>query len=306
MGMSDLYSFKVNHFIKEKKDYRTKGNIIKASIIIVTYNNTERLINSIESLTKQTVNNFEIIVIDNNEKVNINSIVKNYPIHYIKLNKNYGISLGRNIGIKYAKGDIVIFLDDDATPAKNFVEEHIRAYQLLDIYGLRGKALPINQSNHYNHLCGHYDLGEKILPWYVNLEGNSSFKKDILLSIGGFNTALKGAGGHEGIELTYRIIKKYHDKSKLIYYPKVMIYHDCTDNLLSYTKKLIRHGKNQKMIESQFPDIFNLIEEYHLDKNTTINDSHRVVLKLRIIHKLARMIVKIHAIIFSMRRMKER
>lgn len=285
---------------KEKKE-NIKTEEIKASVVIVTYNNIELLLKNLDSLKNQTIKNFEIILIDNNNKIDLYPLLNDYQVIYKKLYKNYGPCLGRNIGIKYAKGDIVIFLDDDAIPANDFVEQHIKAYRLSDIYGLRGKSLPRKSGNIYNYFAGHYDLGEKIIPWYINLEGNSSFKKEILINIGGFNMEINGAGGHEGIELSYRILKKYNDKNKLVYYPEAIIYHDYSDNFIAYINKIIRHNKNKSKLENISQDIFNLIKEYCLNRNGIQRNSIDFITKLRLmlIKKSAGVIIKIHSNVFK-------
>ncbi|MHA1342118.1 MAG: glycosyltransferase family 2 protein [Promethearchaeota archaeon] len=267
------------HFINYLDKLELKGKIIEitdnnkekkiahpeASVIIVTYNtNQELLSQNLESLKKQFNHNFEIIIVDNSDKRDIKSIALRYTLKYIKLNKNYGLSLARNIGTKYARGDIVIFLDDDAIPADDFIEQHIKAYQINDIIGLRGKAIPINNKNIYNHFSYHYDYGNKTIPCYINLEGNSSFKREELIKIGGLNPKLEGAGGFEGLELSYRIISKFKDLNKLIYYPDAIIYHEYSSNLIKFIRKRLRHIKYSKYLMDNYEDIFKFTENYQL------------------------------------------
>ena len=255
----------------------------EASVIIVTYNTNKKLLSqNLGSLDMQTNKDFEIIIVDNSDKADVKQIISSYRLKYIKLNKNYGLSLARNIGIKFAKGDIVIFLDDDAIPAKNFVKEHIRAHKECNILGLRGKSLP-RTSTIYNYLASHYDYGDQIIPCFINLEGNSSFKKDVIIEVGGFNPELQGAGGYEGLELTYRIVSKYKDKSKLIYYPNAVIYHDYSHNFIKYLKKALRHAKYKDIIEGQFKDIFKLFREYKLSSENSKKDVPSLSLRVKII-----------------------
>ena len=161
----------------------------------------------------------------------------------------------------------------------------------------RGNSLPRKLRNIYNFFAGNYDLGEKIIPWYINLEGNSSFKKEILVNIGGFNMGINGSGGHEGIELSYRILKKYNDKNKLLYYPEAIIYHDYSDNFITYINKIIRHNKNNSQLENTSQDIFNLTKEYCLNRNGIQRNSIDFITKLRLmlIKKSAGVIIKIHS-----------
>lgn len=268
--------------IAEVRSNHICGISPNASVVMVTYNNKESLLETLEALKNQTVQNFEILVIDNNDRLKITELAVKYDIKYIKLKKNYGLTVGRNVGIKYSKGEIVIFLDDDAIPANNFVEEHINAHEMYNIFGLRGKSLPKTKSI-YNHLTSHYDLGEQVIHHHINLEGNSSFKRDFLIEMGGFNPELQDAGGYEGLELTYRAIAKYKDKNKFIYNPKAIIHHDFSPTFAKYIRKHLRHAKHKRILKSKFPDIFLFSQEYisHAKiKNTSLNFFEQLLLNL--------------------------
>lgn len=255
-----------NDKVVEIIEFNENNVLPEATVIIVTYNTDKKLLSqNLDSLKKQLNNKFEIIIIDNSDKTDIKSIVSSYSLKYIKLNKNYGLCVARNIGIKFAIGNIVIFLDDDAIPTQNFVKEHIRAHKECNIIGLRGKALPRTKNNIYNYFAYHYNYGDKSIPCYINLEGNSSFEKKELLEIGGFNPKLKGAGGYEGLELTYRIINKYKNKNLLIYYPQAVIYHDYSNTLKKFLIKRLRHRKHSKLIKGEYNKIFKLKESYSLN-----------------------------------------
>lgn len=88
------------------------------SIIIITYNRKEEVIFTLKSLEEQCYSgNLEIIVVDQNSTDGTEkevSNIKNNKIKYIKLDKNFGVAGGRNIGVKHATFENMIFLDDDA------------------------------------------------------------------------------------------------------------------------------------------------------------------------------------------------
>lgn len=285
--------------VTEVIDYGSSKALPEASIVIVTYNTGKKLLaQNLDSLSKQKKKDFEILIVDNSDKTDIKPIVSKYILKYIKLKKNYGLSLARNVGTKFARGAIVIFLDDDAIPAHNFVEKHIRAYKEYDIFGLRGKSLPRTPSI-YNYLASHYDLGDQTMPCPINLEGNSSFKRDVLIEMGGFNPELQKAGGHEGTELTYRIVKKYNDKSKLVYYPNAVIYHDFSDTFVKYIKKQLRHAKYSDMLKCLFPDIFDFAGSYNFGSKKMMNKSLNLIIriKLKVIQELVSLILKVRKLV---------
>ncbi|MHA1755358.1 MAG: glycosyltransferase family 2 protein, partial [Promethearchaeota archaeon] len=183
-------------------------------------------------------------------------------------------------------------------PANDFIEEHTRAYKEHNIFGLRGKAIPITHS-FYNYLAGLYDLGDEVISCPICLEGNSSFKREVLIEIGGFNPELQGAGGHEGLELSYRFFVKYKDKSKLVYYPKAIIYHDGANNFYKYIKKTLRSTRHSELISARFPRIWEFYGEYDLKpkKITVPNFIDRI--KLKILLKFTAVILRSRRIIIK-------
>lgn len=85
------------------------------SIIIPAYNAEPFIKKSIDSVLSQTVDDFEILVVDDGSTDNTSTVVKNISdlrIRYI-YQPNGGVSAARNTGIKNAKGDYVCFLDAD-------------------------------------------------------------------------------------------------------------------------------------------------------------------------------------------------
>lgn len=86
------------------------------SLIIITMNRCDELRKTLSDL-KQQDTNFELIVVDNGSIDGSPKIVREYwpRAVVIELITNKGVSGGRNEGIKAATGDILVFLDDDAS-----------------------------------------------------------------------------------------------------------------------------------------------------------------------------------------------
>lgn len=241
-----------------------------ASVIIVTHDpKIDVLEKNIDKLKSNTHNFYEILIIENNEKSRLENLASKPDLNYIKLKRNYGITAARNIGIHYAKGEILIFLDDDAIPGKSFVDEHMRAHQQHNIFALRGKCLPQTKSV-YNYFATHYDLGDNIIQSFIDLEGNSSFKKEILIQVAGFNTKLRGGAGHEGLEISRRIMNITKNQDSIIYYPNAVIYHNYSKSLSHYIKKQIRHRNYGKYIYEEFPDFREFYQSYTRIRKTNV------------------------------------
>ena len=89
------------------------------SIIVPVYNSGAYLEDCLNSLVLQDVLDFEVIIVDDNSSDNSLDIIKKYCnllpdiFKYIHLEENKGVSVARNIGLKYASGEYIGFVDSD-------------------------------------------------------------------------------------------------------------------------------------------------------------------------------------------------
>lgn len=99
---------------------------LKYSIIIPTHNGEKTLTNAINSILIQKYKDYEIIVIndgsDNSVTQIINNIIENKRIKLIQLTERKKAGGARNLGIDIAKGEYIIFLDDDDILEENALE----------------------------------------------------------------------------------------------------------------------------------------------------------------------------------------
>lgn len=88
----------------------------KVSVIIPTYNRPAMLKRAIDSVLKQTFQDFEIVVIDDGVRERARDVVESFHddrIRYISHEQERGAPAARNTGIKKSTGNLVAFLDDD-------------------------------------------------------------------------------------------------------------------------------------------------------------------------------------------------
>ena len=90
----------------------------KVSVIVPVYNVEEYIDKSLNTLVNQTLEDIEIIVVNDGATDNSKNIImdykEKYPNKIVYLEKaNGGLSDARNYGMPYAKGDYIAFLDSD-------------------------------------------------------------------------------------------------------------------------------------------------------------------------------------------------
>ena len=102
-----------------RKKLRKTFSRIMISIIIPTYNEEDVILDCLESLKRQSLKDFEIIVVDDGSTDSTVNKLKEVTI----LHQNHlGAGAARNLGAKNAKGDILVFVDCDMTFDKNFLK----------------------------------------------------------------------------------------------------------------------------------------------------------------------------------------
>ena len=112
----------------------------KISVIVPTYNAEDYLINAVNSVINQTFGfeNIELILVDDNSNDGTKDIIKELSemyenINVIFLEENSGSpSKPRNIGIKKAKSEYIMFLDNDDTYCPDFCQ---KMYETIEQYG---------------------------------------------------------------------------------------------------------------------------------------------------------------------------
>lgn len=94
------------------------------SVVILNYNGRSFLKECLDTISLQSVDNYEIILADNCSSDDSVQFTKmHYPeVKIIELDKNYGYAQGNNLGVKSAKGRYVILLNNDTKTAPDFIE----------------------------------------------------------------------------------------------------------------------------------------------------------------------------------------
>lgn len=105
--------------------------MIKISIVVPTYNSANTILRSLDSVFKQTYQNFEVIICDDNSTDEINKIldqIKDDRVKIIYLDNNQGSAVTRNTAMKIAQGEFIAFLDSDDEWYPNKLELQISLF----------------------------------------------------------------------------------------------------------------------------------------------------------------------------------
>ncbi len=179
---------------------------IEASVIIPNWNGKHLLRVCLLSLRKQTLKNFEIILVDNGSvDGSVSYIKKYYPeVKVIGLDKNYGFAKAVNVGIKAAQGEYLALINNDTEVDKNCLHYLVKAAddhpevgfvaaKMLNFY----QRDMIDSAGDFIDVVGHADnigRGQKDgpqfnKPGYVFLVtgGGGLFKRAVFKKVGYFD-----------------------------------------------------------------------------------------------------------------------
>ena len=140
---------------------------MKFSLIMCTVGRTNTLYSAISSIINQTYKSFELIIVDQNSNDVLKPILEKfsgyYNIKHIRSNIK-GLSANRNIGIKYAQGEIIAFPDDDCLYLPNTLDSIKQIFDknsgldvvTINIKGINSEMFFIN--DHSNFRLNRYNF----------------------------------------------------------------------------------------------------------------------------------------------------
>ena len=105
-----------------------------ASVVILSYQNSEETLECLSSLEMQSYPNLEVVVIDNGsdpehvQALGAYASQSTLDLQLIPLSKNRGATGGRNEGVRQAKGDYVAFLDSDTVAHRDWLSELVEPF----------------------------------------------------------------------------------------------------------------------------------------------------------------------------------
>lgn len=199
--------------------------MINLSIVIPTIGRKQDLLNTIRDLTNQNLDkdNWECLIITQSE-IDIESIREIVLKNKIHLKVFYleqpNASLARNIGLIEAKGEIVLFLDDDLIiENRSFLNNHLRHYLNNDNCGVVGQVTDITKKVRNDRHKWSYKkrVGWLYFPNNYNNEalvlnggaGNLSVNKKMAIKTGGMDINYEKGAHREESDFCLRLTKKY-------------------------------------------------------------------------------------------------
>ena len=241
------------------------------TLIICTYNREKYIGPLLDSIAKNDypTSDYEIVMVDNNCIDNTRGVCEQFAAEHPEITLRYvveteqGLSAARNKGIKEAKGDIIIYVDDDALVDADYIRiyaEHFATHPETMAAG--GPIEPLYETEEPKWMSSYtkalltawMNYGDKVRE-YPNGRypggGNAAYRKVVFEKVGLFNTEL----GRKGSALLASEEKDIFDKMKaqgmqVLYLPTPVLHHIIPQAKLEedyFNRLTLQIGRSERM-----------------------------------------------------------
>jgi len=223
------------------------------SIIIPTYNRLQRLKQVIAALENQEypLDNIEVIIISDGSTDGTDAYLTDLksPLNLIFVPQaNAGPAAARNSGIKHARSEYVLFIDDDVVPSPQLIIEHMQLHTSRTNLVVLGPMLNPSDFTLSPWVAWEQSMLEKQYrsmqsgKWTPTARqfytGNTSLARRHLSEIGGFDERFRRA---EDVELAYRLSAL---DIEFVFNPRAIGYHYAERSLRSWMETPYAYGRN--------------------------------------------------------------
>jgi len=231
------------------------------SVILPTRNRAQLLSQAIESLVQQTLpqEDFEVLIIDNASSDITQDVIKEYHSKLPNLTGIYapepGLHTGRHTGMNAAKGELLVFADDDIEALPTWLSSIQEAFKDPSVAMVGGNNYPMFLESPPKWLLALWNRstirGVRSIPWLSVIEFdkprveispylvwgcNFAIRKDVLLKAGGFHPdgMPKELIRFRGDGETH--VSRYVAESgmKSVFHPGASVYHKVTPERMTH------------------------------------------------------------------------
>jgi GT2 family glycosyltransferase len=229
-----------------------------------TYNRANCLKERLGALLDQHYppDQYELIVVDDASTDETTVLLKHWEathggrMRVLRQERNRGPAAARNRGVAEARGVLIAFTDDDCVVTPDWLEQIQCGYREPGIVGVGGEVLPLATDSpircyfaRYSTIAQPATRQGQIL--YL-ITANASFRRDILLQVGGFDETLAIAGG-EDPDLCLRLGQLGY---RFGYNPRAIVYHDYASSLSAFLHTFRNYGEGTAFNELRHRDVF--------------------------------------------------
>ena len=238
---------------------------MKYSIIVPVFNRPDEVDELLESLTRQTLKNFEVVIVEDGSKIPCKDVCDKYAnildLHYYA-KPNSGPGQSRNYGAERANSEWLIVLDSDVVLPDGYlqaVENELREMP-ADAWGGPDAAhpsfTPVQKAISYSmtsfFTTGGIRGGKAKLDKFYPRSFNMGIRREVYQQLGGFSKMRFG----EDIDFSYRIVEAGY-KPRL--FPEAWVWHKRRTDLNKFYRQVYNSGIARINLEKRHPGTLKLV-----------------------------------------------
>jgi GT2 family glycosyltransferase len=241
----------VNH--RAVRDLRSAWPSI--SVVVNAYNAADTIEECLSHCERLDYPELEVIVVDDGSTDGTAELATAHERVRVISIAHRGLSEGRNVGYRAARGELVAYLDADAYPSPQWPWYLALAAMGPDVGGCGGPNVPPRDDPVPARVVARSPGGPvpqlRAPDRARHLPGcNMAFWKHVLERLGGFDPVLEGA---EDVELQWRLLESGYE---LAYHPAALVWHHRRPGLGPYLRQQRHYGRSQAILERRYPERF--------------------------------------------------
>lgn len=238
---------------------------MKYSFIIPVYNRPDEVDELLQSMTRQTLTDFEVIVVEDGSVRDCKNVCDSYAgrldLHY-HMKENSGPGQSRNYGAERARGEYLIILDSDVVLPDGYlqsVDDELKA-RPADAFGGPDCAHPsftptqkaISYSMTSFFTTGGIRGGKKKMDKFYPRSFNMGIRRDVYMALGGFSRMRFG----EDIDFSIRIFKAGH-ACRL--FPGAWVWHKRRTDFRKFFRQVYNSGIARINLYKKYPESLKIV-----------------------------------------------
>ena len=238
---------------------------MKYSIIVPVYNRPDEVDELLQSLSEQTIKDFEVLIVEDGSVKPCKDVCEQYAnildLHYYA-KENSGPGQSRNYGAERASGEYVIILDSDVVLPAGYLKAIDESLQQHPCEAFGGpdathpSFTPVQKAISYSmtsfFTTGGIRGGKAKLDKFYPRSFNMGIRRDVYLQLGGFSKMRFG----EDIDFSYRIVEAGH-MPRL--FPDAWVWHKRRTDFRKFFRQVYNSGIARINLEKRHPGTMKLV-----------------------------------------------
>ncbi len=228
------------------RESRQSNKIPAVSIVIPTFNSIKTLQRALNSITKQTYPNIEVIVVDRHSVDGTAEVARAFGAKVIQVNAERAHA--KNVGLKLARGKYVLFIDSDMELTPTVVEECVTVAESNPAVA----SVTIPEVTVGNTIVAKIRRYERQFYQNTYIESPRFYRRNVAIEVGGFDPDVVF---YEEATLAYKVEKIGYRRARIRSY---IIHHEDDLTISQLLRKRYYYGKTLPRYVARYRDYANL------------------------------------------------